>query len=242
MADRHDHPGARPGDLGARSLPRGLGQAAHARRDARSLRGRAPFPPGALQGHHAHASGAGLGRGRRTGPGQASAGPGADRATQHRERARVATMAARPPATSSDHAPPVPTRASRPEPRVPRPARPVQPETLADEDLSDSGCALVRSGKARQGYRLLQRAFDDDPSNITTILCMGEAHLALGRLDAASALVRRVLDRDPSNERALRIAARIDEARTKPSAESEEVPAKETAAPTPSAPVVSGGD
>jgi tetratricopeptide (TPR) repeat protein len=78
-------------------------------------------------------------------------------------------------------------------------------------DLATEGCKLVQSGKAEQGFAMLQKAFDLDPRDTKVILCMAEGHMKLGRLPSARAMVERVLRSSGKNKKALSLAAKIED-------------------------------
>jgi len=99
------------------------------------------------------------------------------------------------------------------------PSKPKKPKSsgskpkkrLGPAELTTEGCKLVRSGKAQQGFSLLQRAFDLNPRDTKVTQCMAEAHLKLGRLPSARAMVERVLRSSGKNKRALLLAAKIED-------------------------------
>lgn len=96
----------------------------------------------------------------------------------------------------------------QPKPKA-SPAQPKVPKAAAD--LAEEGCDLVRSGKAEQGFAMLQKAFDQDPRDTKVILCMAEGHMKLGRLPSGRAMVERVLRSSPKNKKALQLAAKIED-------------------------------
>lgn len=77
-------------------------------------------------------------------------------------------------------------------------------------ELTDEGCKLVRSGDAKKGFSLLQKAFDLNPRDTRVTLCMSEGHMKLGRLPSARAMAERVLNKSPRHKKALLLAAKIE--------------------------------
>lgn len=94
-----------------------------------------------------------------------------------------------------------PAKKNPPKPKAPKPPT----------DLADEGCKLVQSGKAEQGFAMLQKAFDQDPRDTKVILCMAEGHMKLGRLPSARAMVERVLRSNGKSKKALNLAAKIED-------------------------------
>lgn len=95
-------------------------------------------------------------------------------------------------------------------PSQPKPPKPKEPKAPTG-DLAEEGCKLVQSGKAEQGFSMLQRAFDQDPRDTKVVLCMAEGHMKLGRLPSARAMVERVLRGSGKNKKALLLAAKIED-------------------------------
>jgi TolA-binding protein len=106
-------------------------------------------------------------------------------------------------------------KANPTQPRAPKqpkttPAQPKQPKATP-ADMTEQGCDLVRSGKAEQGFAMLQKAFDKDPRDTKVILCMVEGHMKLGRMESARAMVERVIRSSGKNKKALQLAAKIED-------------------------------
>jgi tetratricopeptide (TPR) repeat protein len=102
---------------------------------------------------------------------------------------------------------------SKPKPKPAVKPRPTVDATGDPKTLTTRGCKLVRTGKASEGFVLLQQAFDLDPGDTTVTLCMAEAHAELGRDASARAMCSRVLSKNPKNPRALALAAKLEDRR-----------------------------
>lgn len=114
--------------------------------------------------------------------------------------------AAKPEPTPPPAAKPEPTPKPKPKPKPATSPKPKKPAV----DLTKEGCRLVRGGDAKQGFAMLQRAFDQNPRDTKVTLCMAEGHLKLGRAESARAMAERVLRAAPKNKRALLLAGKIE--------------------------------
>ncbi len=115
---------------------------------------------------------------------------------------------------AQEPSPPPETKTSSPSARPPKASGTgggSKPKRKSPAELTAEGCKLVRSGKAADGFKLLQKAFDLNPGDTKVTLCMAEAHLKLGRLPSARAMVERILKKSGRNKRALLLAAKIQD-------------------------------
>lgn len=123
------------------------------------------------------------------------------------------------PTTTEPTSDPKPT-SDTPEPAKPPPSKPADtaPKKKGYDALLAEGCKLVRSGKASEGFAILQQAFDLNPTAVAVTVCMAEAHHELGRDASARALCERALRKSPNDRRALLLAAELEIARGNESA------------------------
>lgn len=123
------------------------------------------------------------------------------------------------PTTTEPTSDPKPT-SDTPEPAKPPPSKPADaaPKKKSYDALLAEGCKLVRSGKASEGFAILQQAFDLNPTAVAVTVCMAEAHHELGRDASARALCERALRKSPNDRRALLLAAELEIARGNESA------------------------
>lgn len=128
----------------------------------------------------------------------------------------IAREAAYPPSGAAEEAPrdpqerPAAAPAQAPNETAPRAKAPPRRDfaTLASE-----GCRLVRQGEAARALTTLREAFDLQPGSTKVVLCMADAHRALGNDASARALVDRVLRSSPSHTGARLLAARLERER-----------------------------
>jgi tetratricopeptide (TPR) repeat protein len=146
------------------------------------------------------------------GVGTAVVAPTAVADTPDAEPSRKPTVAPKPEPEAEPESKPEPVK---PTPSVatdepkPTPAKPEAKKKGYDALLAE-GCKLVRSGKAEQGFQLLQQAFDQNPTAVAVTVCMAEAHHELGRDASARALCDRALRKSPNDRRALLLAAELE--------------------------------
>ncbi len=74
--------------------------------------------------------------------------------------------------------------------------------------LIDRGCSKVEGGSAAEGITMLKKALEKRPGDLDALLCMGNAHAALGEHGNALRFYQRALDRSPNMMSALQGAAR----------------------------------
>jgi TolA-binding protein len=129
------------------------------------------------------------------------------KAVEERLRSHARVAVADPPPSEPQPAEPEPSEPQPKKPSTPKPPKPKAPPT----NLAEEGCKLVQSGKAEQGFSMLQKAFDQDPHDNKVVLCMAEGHMKLGRLPSARAMVERVLRGSSKNKKALLLAAKIED-------------------------------
>jgi len=112
---------------------------------------------------------------------------------------------------------PVPTPAPAPEtktepvaksdPKAATETKPGVPEESAPR-LIDRGCSKVESGSAAEAVPLLKRALEKRPGDLDALLCLGNAHAALGDHGNALRFYQRAIDRSPNMLSALHGAAK----------------------------------
>lgn len=76
------------------------------------------------------------------------------------------------------------------------------------DKLITRGCEKVDRGNAKEGLKILLRAFDRRPSDIDVLVCMAEAHRKLGTHGSALRYYEKALSRNPKYRPALLGAAR----------------------------------
>lgn len=87
--------------------------------------------------------------------------------------------------------------------------RPVNP-TVSTNDIIDTGCSYIETGKIDQGISLLMRAVDRlDQTPVQLAFCMGRAYAKKGHKASALAYYERVLDQQANHRQALLGAAGI---------------------------------
>jgi predicted Zn finger-like uncharacterized protein len=74
--------------------------------------------------------------------------------------------------------------------------------------LIDKGCGKVESGAAAEGVVMLKKALEKRPGDLDALLCLGNAHAALGEHGNALRFYQRALDRSPNMMSALQGAAK----------------------------------
>ncbi len=106
---------------------------------------------------------------------------------------------------------PAPTEAKAapqaPEHMRPSPAVPTASERF--DVLLEEGCRLVDAGDAAEGLTQLRRAHDQRPGDVAVTVCLAKGYRRLGRRASALAMCDRVLDKVPTHEPALRLAASL---------------------------------
>jgi tetratricopeptide (TPR) repeat protein len=117
--------------------------------------------------------------------------------------------------------PPEPPKPIPVAPQTPQPPETPPPETPTSKPgtgggggeesagkLIDRGCNKVDKGAAGEAVALLKRALEKRPGDLDALLCLGNAHAALGEHGNALRFYQRALDRSPNMMSALQGAAK----------------------------------
>ncbi|HET6584923.1 MAG TPA: zinc-ribbon domain-containing protein [Nannocystaceae bacterium] len=106
---------------------------------------------------------------------------------------------------------PTPTPDSPTPTPTPTPTSKPAPSSSGEESASkliDRGCSKVERGSAGEAVALLKRALEKRPGDLDALLCLGNAHAALGEHGNALRFYQRALDRSPNMMSALQGAAK----------------------------------